>query len=542
MIETMWWRVRGPSLLLAMASALGCAMAQQGAVGQTQRPRLLVFITVDQMRADYFQRFAADLTGGLRRLHDGGAFYPLGFQDHAITETAPGHSTTLSGRFPVHTGITMNSLGVNDVPNAEVIGGLKGESASPFRFRGTTLVDWMRAANSETRWLSVSRKDRGAILPVGKSKGDVYWYDRMGGFTTSRYYMKSLPSWVLSFNSALPANGYVGKPWTLLLDPSRYPEPDSVGLEANASGGDYAFPHVVPSDPDRAMAVLPNFPYMDELTLQFALRGVSELGLGTTRGRTDVLAVSLSSTDAVGHRWGPDSREIHDQIVRVDRYLGAFLDSLIALRGADNLIVALTGDHGVTPLPMLRSQIYPNENAKRVNIDQPWAAFRQKLLAQRIDTSAVALEKGMVIVTNPGAFSAARADVDGLLRDFARDLMRVQGVQRVDLMTDLATADTTRDTIARRWLHMFTPQSEVRLMVSLEPYSYWLSSKSPTHGSPNDPDANVPIVFWGAGVQPGVHSEAARVVDIAPTLAAILGVRPLEPIDGQVLRAVVAQP
>lgn len=530
--------VLGPAALVMVANY---AVAQVGqAPVSRSRPRLLVFITVDQMRADYFARFGKELTGGLKRLRSSGAFFINGFQDHAITETAPGHSATMSGRFPVHTGISMNSLGVNGVPDAQVIGGRPGESASPYRFRGTTLIDWLRAANPSTKWLSVSRKDRGAILPIGKSAGNVYWYYPTGDFTTSRYYADTLPTWVQSFNAMRPAEAYAGRSWTLLRDPAAYPEPDSVGLESNAAGGGYTFPHAVPADGASAAAVLANYPFMDELTLRFALRGVRALGLGESSDRTDVLAISLSTTDAVGHRWGPDSRELHDQILRLDRYLGSFLDSLTALHGAANLVVALTADHGVTPLPTLKSAIYPNSLAKRVSLDLPWKAFQAQLLATGIDTTAVAMEDGMVAVLKPDAFTAAHANVDQLLRALARDFKRVQGIQRADLMSDLAHADTVRDIVARRWLHMFTPQSNVRLIASLAPYCYWLPVTYATHGSPNDPDANVPVLFWGAGVVPGQYADTVRVVDMAPTLAAILGVKPLESVDGRVLAKVVA--
>jgi predicted AlkP superfamily pyrophosphatase or phosphodiesterase len=525
--------------MVAVAS-FACATARTGrAQAPGARPRLLVFITVDQMRADYFARFGPELKGGLHRLQSSGAFFPNGFQDHAITETAPGHSVTMAGRFPVHTGITMNSLGVNGVPDGQVIGGRPNESASPFRFRGTTVTDWLRAANARTKWLSVSRKDRGAILPIGKSKGDVYWYYGSGDFTTSRYYTDALPAWVNAFNAQRLAEGYAGRQWTLKNDSSMYPEPDAVGIEANAVGGDATFPHTVPADPTQAAAALAAFPFMDELTLKFAWRGVRELDLGGSADRTDVLAVSLSTTDAVGHRWGPDSREIHDQILRLDEYLGVFLDSLSALRGAGNLLVALTADHGVSPFPTLKSPIYPNGAAKRVTLEAPWRAFQQRLLSRGIDTAAVAIEEGMVVVLRPDAFAAAGTSADVMLRELGRDFVRVQGVQRADLMTDLANADTTKDVVARRWLHMFSPASNVRLIATLEPFSYWLPVTYATHGSPSDADANVPIVFWGAGVRAGVHRDTVRVVDIAPTLAALLGIRPLEAVDGRDLSGII---
>jgi len=196
-----------------------------GQANNTQTPKLVVFITVDAMRPDYLPRFAQQLTGGLGRLYKGGAVFTNGFQDHAITETAPGHSVTMSGRFPVHTGISANTAGVNDT-TASLIGAL-GLGASPFRFRGTTLTDWLIAKDPRTRVLSVSRKDRAAILPIGRSKQPVFWYAPNGIFTTSTYYGSSLPEWVCAFNARkLPAS-YAGKAWQQLLPDNAYGEPDS---------------------------------------------------------------------------------------------------------------------------------------------------------------------------------------------------------------------------------------------------------------------------------------------------------------------------
>ena len=527
-----------------VAIVAGCASAQAPsaqapAVQPADRPTLVVFITIDQMRADYYDRFGAEFTGGFKRLRDGGAFFPNGVHDHAVTETAPGHAAALSGRFPVHTGIASNSDGVNGVLNAQVLGGRVGESASPERFLGTTLVDWMRADDRRTKWLSVSRKDRGAILTIGRSKGDVYWYLPTGEFTTSQYYASALPAWVQAFNATSPAQAYAGRTWDLLNAPGTYPEPDAVGFEGSSAGWDITFPHRVPTDPSQAAAVLGNYPFMDELTIRFALHGVRSLSLGSVRNRTDILAVSLSSSDAVGHRFGPDSREVHDQFLRLDRYLGLFLDSLESIVGPGRLLVALTSDHGVTPSPMLKSTIYPNGDGKRVSLDLPWQAFQTRLLAMGIDTAAVAIDDGLVAI-DFRAFTAARANADSLLAELARDMMRIQGVARVDLMSALAKADTVKDFVARRWLHMYSPQSNVRLIATLTPYSYWQRiTLTATHFSPYDDDANVPVLFWGTGVVPGRFTDPVRVVDMAPTLAAILKIKPLEATDGHILKRVV---
>ena len=509
-------------------------LAQKPAAGA---PTLVVFITVDQMRADYFARFKPQLTGGLKRLYDGGAFYRNGFQDHAITETAPGHSTTMSGRFPVHTGITSNAQGVGNAATP-LLGGATEPGASPFRFVGTTLTDWMRTADPSTRFLSVSRKDRGAILPIGKSKGDVYWWSGAAGiFTTSTYYADTLPPWVRQFNAEKGFAGYAGKSWDLLRASRDYVEPDTVWEESG--GMDFVFPHPFPADTAGVARLFANYPMMDSLTLAFALRGLQEKQLGADARRTDLLAVSLSTTDAIGHKYGPDSREIHDQILRVDRYLGAFLDSLFTLREQSRIVIALTGDHGVSPYPEVHSGRYPNQNAKRVNLNEPLRALRSALVADSVRDSAWSFEEGVFFVRDAAAFAAAKVNADSVARAFAASVRKVPGVLRADLYTDMARANLGKDKIARRWLHMFDAGGAARMAVTLTPYSYWAETNYATHGMPHDPDAGVPVLFWGWGVNPGKYDDEVRTVDIAPTLAAMLGVKPTEALDGVVLKRVL---
>jgi predicted AlkP superfamily pyrophosphatase or phosphodiesterase len=533
-------RYRTSLFALPCLFVAACASAQR-APAASPRPTLIVFITVDQMRADYFQRFDKQLTGGLRRLFDSSAFFLDGYQDHAITETAPGHSVTLSGRFPVHTGITMNSAGVNGVPDAAIIGSSDPSDlpASPARFRGTTLVDWLETANPATRFLSVSRKDRGAILPIGRSMGDVYWWTLSNGtFSTSRYYRDTLPSWVQRFNARDAGEQYAGKAWTLLLPDSAYPEPDSVPAENH--GANYMFPHLVSDDSLVAARSAAAFPWMDEITLQFALAGLNALGLGGSPSRTDVLAISLSTTDAIGHAFGPDSREIHDQILRLDRSLGVFLDSLFKMRDRRRVVVALTADHGMSPLPAIKSTIYPNHDAKVVSIAPQWRAFRAKLVAAGVDSTAVSLQDAAVVVLEkPEAFTHAHVRADSAIESFAKEVKGVSGVLRADLVTALAKDDTVTDTVARRWLHMFTPDGAARLVITLTPYSYWAPASFATHGSPHDSDAHVPILFYGDGVKVGKFTGFVRVVDMAPTLAELAGVKPLEKLDGHVLRQAI---
>ncbi|HEY1952999.1 MAG TPA: alkaline phosphatase family protein [Gemmatimonadaceae bacterium] len=527
-----------PSIIACVALLLAApVMAHSQAA---PRPKLVVFFTIDAMRPDYLSRFESQLTGGLGRLYRGGAFFTNGFQDHAITETAPGHSATMSGRFPVHTGIATNLQGVNDTTVSLV--DARGIGASPSRFRGTTLIDWLAAKDPRTRVLSVSRKDRAAILPIGKSKRPIFWYASNGNFTTSTYYTSTLPDWVRNFNARkLPAS-FAAHSWDLLLPDSAYPEPDSVPLESHGVG--FMFPHRESASPDTAARALGDFPWMDEVTLQFALAGANALQLGTGP-ETDVLAISLSTTDAIGHRYGPDSREMHDQILRLDRYIGAFLDSLFRMRDSADVVIALTADHGLTPYPEIHAHD-PNAGAIRVDVRPALERLSNTLAKAGVPGTGLRLVQGVyqgngfqfdsgVLELDQAAVGKTRVNRDSLLAGVRADFLNVRGVARADRIRDLASADTVNDRIARRWLHMFDDESKAALVVSLAPYNYWASSDLAQHGSPNDSDAHVPIIFYGASIRPGHYSEFARVVDMAPTLAAIVGVTPSERIDGHVL-------
>ncbi len=479
-------------------------------------PHLVVLITVDQMRGDYLSRFAAQYTGGLARLSRGGAWYTNAHHDHAITETAPGHATLLAGRFPRSTGISANRNGVEDETTPLIAQGL-GPGASPARFNGTTLVDWIRTREPGSRALSVSSKDRGAILPVGKSKSDVYWYSPDGLFITSKYYRTELPDWVNRFNARRIPESYAGKSWTLLLPESAYPEPDSVPIEGN--GVNFMFPHLLPADPLDAASAIRGTPFIDPVILAFALHGLQSMSLGKGP-QTDVLAVSLSGTDYVGHRYGPDSREMHDQMLRLDRALGSFLDSLYKLRDSSEITIALTGDHGAGTIPELKADVTPKPT--RVSYGNELLALRAGLKQAKVDTSAIDIDVQVVSADRapvPEGQRERRLGAHGLCH-LAQG--HASGVARVDWFKQLL-ADTASDPIARRWSHQFPSNAPIDLLITLTPYSLWRGNIA-SHGSPYDYDSNVPIVFYGAGVLPGKHAEFVRTVDIAPTLAQLAGV------------------
>ena len=308
-----------------------------------------------------------------------------------------------------------------------------------------------------------------------------------------------------------------------------------------ASGGaSVPFPHVLPQDSARAADVVRATPFMDELTLAFALEGVRALKLGAS-SRTDLLVVSLSTTDAVGHQYGPDSRELHDQVLRVDRALGGFLDSLFALRDSTRVVVALTSDHGITRFPetAARDDRRPAEmTPRRVDGDSALSAVRAGLTARGVSPWTLVLDNGALYVDRR-ALSAARLREDSLLGLAEAALRALPGVRRVDRLERLAKADTVHDAIARRWLHSVPPDYPVSVVVTLDSGSVWSTRIAAEHGSPYDDDARVPLVLWGAPFRPGRYDQPVDVVDLAPTLARVLGLRPAERLDGRVLEFVL---
>src|SRR5205823_6181524 len=333
-------------------------------------------------------------------------------------------------------------------------------------------------------------------------------------------------------------------------------------------------------------------PTMDSLTLAFALEGVRALQLG--RGGTDLLAVSLSATDLVGHAFGPDSREIHDQVLRLDRYLGWFLQQLLVRYTRESVLIVLTSDHGVTPFPE-RSLALGHSDAVRVIPDSVIRAVNAALDSRIGGHDWVYLETGMVLVPDRGKLAAQGVNVDSVVADLATRLraqpgvvrvvrpadlagkdttgprvrrrphqlapnagggpvaqpkpyvhgvvaelatrLRAQpGVVRVDRPADLAGKDTT-DPLVRRWQHQIAPNAGVELVATLKPYAIWSLENLPIamHGQPSDLDAHVPLLFWGRGVRRGVYRGRVSTAGIAPTLARLLGLTPSEPLDGRVL-------
>ncbi len=518
-------------LLSLLVIPVTLAFALTGAGPAPVGPTLVVIVTVDQLRGDYLQRWQGQWRGGFRRFLAEGAVFPHGEQDHALTETAPGHSTILSGRYPAHSGIVNNELGVPD-STAPVIGAPGAPGASPRRFIGTTLVDWLARGNPDFQFLSISRKDRGAILPIGRAKGPVFWYVA-GRFTTSAYYADTLPSWLTAWNARDGAGHLAGHRWPLLLPDSLYAEPDNQSYENG--GKDITFPHQLPADTTQARQQVPNSPWIDSLTLDAALEGARALRLGQ-RKRPDLLAVSLSGTDYIGHDWGPDSREVHDHLLRLDRWLAGFLDSLATSVPRERILVVLTSDHGVTSFPEFsKAHGLPGG---RISLG---ALVRQvnASVADRTGEQATLRESAGLIYGDVEKLRASGVNPESLATKLAPRVWGMPGVANAWTPATLAGAVPT-DISAARWSHSLPPKFAWLVCGVAKPGYLWSDGPGSTgHGTANADDVNVPIAFLGAGFRPGLYPDTVTTVDIAPTLARILKVKPEGKLDGRVIKRAV---
>ena len=506
------------SLLLLVAS-MAAAQARPN-------PRLEVLIVVDQLRPDYFDRFGGQFSGGLHRLGTQGTFYTNAWQDHAITETAPGHSTVLSGRSPASTGIVTNTLGVID-SGTKLVGTDGVPGASPTRFRGTTLLDWLVRRDSATRSLSVSRKDRGAILPLGRAGSNVYWYAN-GWIRTSTWYSDTLPAWLVAWNGRRGVARLAGTQWDLLRDAASYREPDSMPYENY--GRDFVFPHSLPADTATMERRAQYYPWMDSLTLDVALEGARHLQLGRRAG-TDLLVVSLSTTDAIGHDFGPESREQHDQLLRLDKWLGWFMDSLAVLVPREATLYALTADHGVQPFPERTG------SGGRVVVRALVQQAGRKLEARYQARFNIDFDTGLV-TADVNALKSRGINVDSLADALASLVARHQGVVKTYTPRSLARAPAT-DEQARLWRRTIPTQQGWLVATVAGPG--WLFSQADgwtDHGTTRPVDMHVPIIFFGPGVTARKVARRVTTEDIGPTFAVIAGVRPTEAVTGRPLHEV----
>ena len=505
-----------------------------------QRPKLLVFISIDQMRADYYDRYGHLFTGGFHRLYNNGIVYSNADLNYATSETGPGHATLGTGCYPAHSGILSNEW-IDPVTKQSVYcvddslafpvdgdGGLM--SARNLAVNG--MGDWLKKHSPASKVISVSSKDRAAILMARKGPDGVYWYSKKNGtMVTSSYYMKTTPAWVKSFNAA----GWVAKnvpdAWTKTLPESTFRSvgPDEFAAEQQTNGSS-SFPH--PFTAGKKNEQIMGTPYGDKLIVDFAIAALKGEQLGA-RGATDLLCISLSNCDYVGHGYGPDSHELLELLVNTDRALGALFDVLDATVGKDNYIVAQSADHAVCPLPEYNAQ-FRHLPAKRyiyANDVKPKMDSLSSLLKVRINTHEDVLIKNSFL-----NYAAARADGWDSLRleqEVATGLLNVDAFVNVYFRRELTgTAPSSKPFMEKYRNSYYAPRGEDFQYLVRE---YCIISSKPTgttHGTPYTYDTHVPLLFWWNGANASKVARPVHSADAAPTLARFAGVPVPAGIDG----------
>jgi predicted AlkP superfamily pyrophosphatase or phosphodiesterase len=551
MTPVMRRRPRSPALALAVA-VLAAAIGASAAPRQTGNPNppkpapsLVVILVVDQMRADYIERFKNDWTGGLRRLVIDGAWYRKAAYPYLTTVTCAGHSTIATGSFPLHHGIFQNfwwdraeralTFCMSD-PDAKDIGygGVSlpgGESAHNIRV--PTFADEIRT-EQHGRVVALSLKSAAAISLAGHGGDAVTWLTLPGGVwaTSSAYTTTPVPA-VDAFARANPIAADYGKSWTRLLNPARYQDVDGVG-EAPPRGWTTAFPHVLKGagkEPDADFVLQwEASPFADEYLGRFAAALTRSMQLGQ-QGRTDVLAVSFSSPDVVGHAFGPRSPEIQDMYAHLDRTIGRLLEDLDRTVGAGKYVVALTGDHGVTPIP--EQLVAEGREGGRLNSATIAAAIEQHLKKALGDGTRVARVNGNDVYFEPGVYDQLSAS-PAVLASLIEKLTRLDGIERVFRSEEARDGAGSSDRLVRAASLSYVPGRSGDLI--LVPRGGWMfAAAGTTHATAGADDQQVPIVLFGFGIKRGEYTDAATPADIAPTLAALSGVS-MPNVDGRVLR------
>jgi hypothetical protein len=487
--------------LFALISAV---LAVPAAASPAEKPKLVVAIAVDQFRYDYLLRFRPEYKQGLDRLLTHGAVFTNAFYDHFPTVTAVGHSTFLSGATPAISGIIANDwfdreerksvTSVSD-EKAGMLGGAGEGGASPHRLLVSTIGDELKMAdNARSRVFGISLKDRSAILPAGHMADGAFWWDqKTGNFVSSTYYFAALPAWVSTFNEQHPADRYKGASW---LD------------------------HHFDETGEKLYRAIYESPFGNELIEALAERAVEAEKLGQ-RGVTDLLAVSFSSNDAVGHALGPDSPEVHDISLRTDQLLGKLFQFLDSKLDMQNVVVVFTADHGVAPIPEVNQarKMPGGRMPPRIVIDTVQAALTRKYGAGDWISSPAehSLYLNLDLIREK---KLNRAEVNSAAADAA---LGIPHVFRAYTREQLIAGGAMHDQISRRLANSFYARRGADVYILLEPY--WIfGAHGTTHGTAFSYDAHVPVIFMGPGIKSGWSDENIMVNDIAPTLATLLGI------------------
>jgi len=519
------------ALLLAILSAPPSFSATPA------KPKLVVAIIIDQFRYDYLTRFRADYHGGLDQLLTNGADFTNAFYAQVPTVTAVGHSIFLSGAMPSVSGIVGNAWydrseasvvtsvcdwSVHNVGGDQPQPGPKctdADPASPKRLLVTTLGDELRNADAESKVIGISLKPRAAILPSGHRAAAAYWFDDVSGnFITTTYYLNELPTWVDAFNQRKLPAAFVDRPW------EGFPK-------WNFHGSSKA-----PYDK------LPASPWGNELAEQFAEQaiGAEKLGQGKT---TDLLTVSFSSNDYVGHAVGPDAPEVRDMSLRTDQLLGKLFQVLDQQVGLKNIVIVLSADHGVARVPDRTGKLPGGYIAAEEIGRQVEAALTARFGAadwlipgggENIYFDYATILKMKTRDGRPVTLDeVCRVAKEALLLNPALHIARVYTREQLD-------NGVTGDFVARAAMFGYNPKRSGDLSIVLEP-GYVPGHSGTTHFSPYAYDRHVPVLFMGPGIKPGRYDETIEPNDIAPTLATMLNIQTPSGSSGRVLTEMLVQ-
>ncbi len=500
-----------------------------------ERATLVVMLVVDQLRADLLARHDSLWRGGFRRLIDEGRYYLNASHGHAATSTAVGHAALSTGVHPFRHGIVGNGwwertgrrwVAVENVDDStvKIVGHPKLYGVSPRHLMRSGLAEWIVAADSASRIASVSGKDRGAVQPAAHAKGQVYWFEAgVGRFVTSTYYRDEYPDWVERFHETVLPRYAADTVWSSRVPASARGAARADTAEWEGDGEHTYFPHRFSQEakPDRFWAWFAGTPSLDALTLDFAETMVTSLSLGGDES-VDFLNVSLSQTDRIGHEFGPHSLEQLDNLLRLDRELGEFFAFLDSTVGRGKWIAALSADHGVLDVPeILRERdVYGHRatKAERATMDSLVTAAN-RVAARDADAAARGLVEGLEKLP----FVADAWTQEELLKTAPADSFAV--LFRRSLYPGREGGSFSRQGVEVRFVEGFLT-----------------SARGTSHGSPYWHDRHVPIVFMGPGIIAGLDpSTGVYTVDVAPTIARLIGVTVPDDLDGKALVGVVGR-
>ncbi|WP_035076433.1 alkaline phosphatase PafA [Anditalea andensis] len=524
------------SLFLIIVSVLTIhhATAQTGA----PKPKIVVGIVVDQMRQEYIYKFQERYAdGGFNRLVREGYMMKNAHYNYIPTYTGPGHASVYTGTTPSTHGIIGNDWFVRklngtiycagDSTVSNVGGSLNSGQISPRNMLTTTITDELRfSSNKRSKVVGVAIKDRGAALPAGHL-GDAYWFDASTGeFMTSTYYYNELPDWVKEFNNRRLPEAYLSQSWQTLYPIDSYIQSieDTNDFEGTFTGKETTdFPYHLPDlmESNGGLGLISTTPFGNSLTLDMAYAAIEgeQLGMGD---ETDFLAVSFSSPDYIGHKFGPTSVELEDNYLRLDLELEKFLNYLDSTYGENEYLVFLTADHGVAEIvEYMQSENVPAGRLNSRFITTQLKGFTNQMYGEGEWISNVSNEQ---IYLNKDLAKEKGLDLEEMQKDLAEFVLRFDGIKEAYTASDLKRMSYTEG--RKHLLQMgFNHKASGDVMMVLEPG--WLSStwKGTTHGTGFNYDTHVPVIFYGWNVPQGESAAYCTITDIAPTLSMMLGIR-----------------